>query len=118
VYSNAGQNPPYVFTSDGRIEKLTGGGGAMLGVFPGKQYSSALIEIGAGDGLLAYTDGVIEAVNPVGAFFETSRLEQYISANAALPVEELVRGLQNEVSAFEAGAPRADDITVLAVRRS
>jgi hypothetical protein len=30
-------------------------------------------------------------------------------------VEELVRGLHAEVERFEAGAPRADDITVLAL---
>jgi serine phosphatase RsbU (regulator of sigma subunit) len=115
-YSNAGQNHPYVLTSSGRIQKLSDGGGAMLGIFAGMQYSSAQTAIGHGDAVLAYTDGVVEAVNKDGAFFEASRLEEYISTNAARPVEELVRGLQNEVSAFEAGARRADDITVLAVR--
>jgi serine phosphatase RsbU (regulator of sigma subunit) len=44
-------------------------------------------------------------------------LEAYLAANVTRPVDELVRGCHAEVVRFEAGAPRADDITVLALRR-
>ena len=71
----------------------------------------------AGEGILVYTDGVTEACNKQGDFYEESRLEAYLTAHASQPVDELVRGLHAEVERFEAGAPRADDITVLALRR-
>jgi serine phosphatase RsbU (regulator of sigma subunit) len=66
--------------------------------------------------VLVFTDGVTEARNREGDFYENSRLEAYLTASASRPVDELVRGLQAEVERFEAGAPRADDITALALR--
>jgi len=68
--------------------------------------------------VLIFTDGVTEARNKEGDFYENSRLEAYLAASASLPVDALLRGLQAEVERFEAGAPRADDITALALRRS
>lgn len=116
-YSNAGHNPPYVFSPDGQMRALNGRGGPMLGVFGGFQYPSSRTDVGPGEGVLVFTDGVTEACNPKGDFFEESRLEAYVAANASRPVDELVRGLHAEVERFGAGAPRADDITVLALQR-
>jgi serine phosphatase RsbU (regulator of sigma subunit) len=73
-------------------------------------------ELKSGEGMLVFTDGVTEARNRNGEFHEESRLEAYLAASASRPVDELVRGLQSEVERFEAGAPRADDITALALR--
>ncbi len=117
-YSNAGHNPPYVFSSDGQLRALKERGGPMVGVFEGFQYSSRSTQLKSGDGLLVFTDGVTEARNRSGEFFEESRLEAYLAASASQPVDELVRGLQAEVERFEAGSPRADDITALALRRT
>ncbi|MGD1096412.1 MAG: SpoIIE family protein phosphatase [Bryobacteraceae bacterium] len=116
-YSNAGHNAPYAFSPGGEMRALKERGGPMLGVFAGFQYPSRSTEIGFGEGVLVFTDGVTEARNKKGEFFEESRLEAYLAAHGARPVDELVRGLHAEVEKFEAGAPRADDITVLALRR-
>lgn len=64
-----------------------------------------------------FTDGVTEACNKEGDFYGESRLEAYLTAHASRPVDELVRGLHTDVERFEAGARRADDITLLALRR-
>jgi sigma-B regulation protein RsbU (phosphoserine phosphatase) len=116
-YSNAGHNPPYGFSRDGKVRALKERCGPMLGVFEGFQYPSRRTEIRSGEGVLVFTDGVTEACNKQGEFFEESRLEAYLAAHASRPVDELVLGLQAEVERFEAGAPRTDDITVLALRR-
>jgi serine phosphatase RsbU (regulator of sigma subunit)/pSer/pThr/pTyr-binding forkhead associated (FHA) protein len=116
-YANAGHNPPYAFSPEGGVRALEGRSGPMLGLFEGLQYKSHSTEIGSGEGVLVFTDGVTEACNRKGDFFEESRLEAYLAANAALPASELLRGLQAEVEQFEAGARRADDITMLALRR-
>ena len=89
----------------------------MLGVLPGLQYATRSAEVGLGEGVLVFTDGVTEARRKTGDFYEELRLEAYLAANASLPAEELVRGVHAEVERFAAGAPRADDITVLALRR-
>ncbi|MGA2599720.1 MAG: SpoIIE family protein phosphatase [Bryobacteraceae bacterium] len=116
-YSNAGHNPPYAFSREGQLRTLAERGGPMLGVFEGFQYTSRRTELGSGEGVLVFTDGVTEAFNSKGEFFGDSRLEAYLAAHAARPVEELVRGLHAEVERFGAGVPRADDITVLALQR-
>jgi sigma-B regulation protein RsbU (phosphoserine phosphatase) len=116
-YSNAGHNPPYTFSPEGRVRALTERCGPMLGVFEGFQYPSRSTEVRSSEGVLVFTDGVTEACNKQGEFYEESRLEAYLAAHASQPVDELVLGLQAEVERFEAGAPRADDITVLALRR-
>ena len=89
----------------------------MLGVFEGYQYATKSSEVRSGEAMLLFTDGVTEARNITGGFYEESRLEAYLAANASRPAEALVRGLHAEVERFEAGTPHADDITVLAVRR-
>jgi serine phosphatase RsbU (regulator of sigma subunit) len=116
-YANAGHNPPYAFSPEGRVRALDRRSGPMLGVFDGFPYLSHSAEIGPDEGVLVFTDGVTEACNKEGDFFEESRLEAHLAAHASRPVAELVRGLHREVERFETGAPRADDITVLAMRR-
>lgn len=116
-YSNGGHNPPYAFSPDGTVRPLKEPCGPMLGFFQGFQYPTRSTEIRPGEGVLVFTDGVTEACNKKGEFYEDSRLEAYIAAHASQTADELVRGVHAEVERFEAGARRADDITVLAVRR-
>jgi len=116
-YSNAGHNPPFAFTADGQVRALKERCGPMLGVFEGFQYPTRSTAIGPREGVLVYTDGVTEAGNKQREFYEESRLEAYLAEHASRPVDELVRGLHADVERFEAGASRADDLTVLALRR-
>jgi len=116
-YANAGHNPPYAFSPDGKVRALRERCGPMLGVFEGLQYPARNMELQPGEGLLVFTDGVTEARNRNGEFYGESRLEAYLAASASRPVDELVCGLQADVERFEASAPRADDITALALRR-
>ena len=116
-YSNAGHNPPYVFSPNGRIHALKERCGPMLGVLPGYPYVTRSAEVAPGEGVLVFTDGVTEARRRSGDFYEELRLEAFLEANASLPAEDLVRGLHAEVERFAAGVRRADDITVLGLRR-
>jgi phosphoserine phosphatase RsbU/P len=115
-YCNAGHNPPYVFSPDGQWRALADRCGPMLGVAEGFEYQTRSTEIRPGEGLLVYTDGVTEACNKNGELYEEPRLEAYLAAHASQGAAELVRGLHAEVERFEAGARRADDVTVLALR--
>jgi len=117
-YSNAGHNPPYVFSSDGTVRALPERSGLMLGIVEGLPYSTLSTELGPGEGVLVFTDGVTEARNKERDFYGEARLETYLAAHASRPVDELVRGLHADVERFESGAPHADDITALALRRN
>jgi phosphoserine phosphatase RsbU/P len=64
-YVNAGHNPPVVIRRDGSVHSLEIGG-APVGLFPDSEYQEGSIKVEAGDLLVAFTDGVIEAPNQDG----------------------------------------------------
>jgi serine/threonine-protein kinase RsbW len=61
------------------------------------------------------SDGVFEALNENGDLFSIERLNRELSAaNGADPVE-IVRLIKSAVDAFTGSAPKADDVTALAL---
>ena len=115
-FANAGHNPPYVFSPDGKFRLLEGNGGPMLGLFPGLTYETSITKFAPGEGILVYTDGVTEAKDTAEEFFNDERLEEYLREHGSEQVEQLVNGLHQKVETFAMGAPQADDITALALR--
>ena len=71
-----------------------------------------------GDMLLAFSDGVTEAMNASDEEFGDGRLLQYAAHARAWSAETIVKTLCDGVDRFAGGAPQADDITVLALRRN
>jgi sigma-B regulation protein RsbU (phosphoserine phosphatase) len=115
-FANAGHNPPYIFSADGNLRKLSQKSGPMLGIFDGHEYRTLTTRIEIGEGILLYTDGVTEAVNRDGIFFGEERLESYLAGHTSMEARPLVQTLHAAVSDFAKGTPQADDITVLALR--
>jgi serine phosphatase RsbU (regulator of sigma subunit) len=66
--------------------------------------------LNAGDSFILVTDGVTEAENSMGEFFEDSRLETVAAKNPTL------EGIFSAVSEFCAGTPLSDDCTVVELR--
>ena len=115
-YVNAGQTPPLLRRTDGRYERLTTGGMA-LGMFPGATYESARCDLGIGDLLLLYSDGVTEAEDPAGQPLDEAGLRRILDTHAGAGVDELGGQVVREVERYTDRASFADDLTVLAVRR-
>jgi sigma-B regulation protein RsbU (phosphoserine phosphatase) len=88
----------------------------MLGLMEGMEYGARTCRIEPGEGILLYTDGVIEAIDKNNNFFDEERLEQLLSEHASQSAEQLTLGLHAAVHDFSKGIPQADDITVLALR--
>ena len=114
-FANAGHMPPYIFSADGALQELSHKSGPMVGLFPQFVYKQGTVQLAKGETILLYTDGLTEARNPVGDFFDEPRLEACLRARVAERVEPLLIGLLGEVEKFAAGAPQADDITALAL---
>jgi sigma-B regulation protein RsbU (phosphoserine phosphatase) len=114
---NAGHNPPYILRADGSLACTPQAGGFMLGMFADAAYDSATIDLGPGDSLVLFTDGVTEAANPGDEQFEEERLEATLQRLAAaggqVTAEQIVAGVMADVQRFASGAPQADDITML-----
>jgi sigma-B regulation protein RsbU (phosphoserine phosphatase) len=114
-YASCGHHPAMLHRATGRIEELITKGIA-LGVTPLEKMETAEVLLHAGDTLLLYTDGVLEAHNPASTLFGKYRLHQLIEAHADGSAKQLVSQLLNEVSLFCEKTPQHDDITVLALK--
>jgi serine phosphatase RsbU (regulator of sigma subunit) len=114
-YVNAGHNPPILRRANGSTEKLEVGG-LPLGIFSAAPYNAANVELGAGDVLIFYTDGVVEAFNQSGEEYGNDR---WFAAIRALPIgtaQEQLAYLMKGVDDFVGATRQSDDITYMVFR--
>jgi sigma-B regulation protein RsbU (phosphoserine phosphatase) len=114
TYVNAGHNYPMLRRSDGRVEELREGG-PPLGILEDVEYQQGTVEFRAGDGLLMYSDGLSEAMDPAGAEFGEERLRALWGEHGARPPREVIELLLDRISAFRGRASQSDDMTVVVV---
>ena len=69
-----------------------------------------------GDMLLLYTDGVTEAQNTDGGFFEESRLETILQENRGKSGHTMIALLLEKIKLFAGKAQQTDDITILTAK--
>src|SRR5204862_7521471 len=79
AYCNAGHNPPFLVTRGGvrRIET----GGVVLGLFEQASFEEEALRLQRGDFIVAFSDGVSEALNEAGEEFSDERLLACLAAN-------------------------------------
>jgi sigma-B regulation protein RsbU (phosphoserine phosphatase) len=112
---NAGHPPALLLTGSG-VEPVTGTG-LPVGLFCGGEYGSVTRQLGRGDVLLLYTDGVSEARAGDGAEFGAERVAAALEGARGGSAESVVGAVLDDLSRFRRGAPLSDDVTVMAVRR-
>ena len=115
LYTNAGHNPSYIRRRSGSVEFLKERHGPIVGAIPGLAYKEASMPLGAGDTMLLYTDGVTEAMNKKGELYSDPRLDGLVDRASFESTQQLTETVMADVVAFEDGADRADDITILAL---
>lgn len=113
-YVNAGHNPPYLIASSG-LQSLELTSGIALGVQENVRLNSKTIKMHPGEKLFLYTDGVTEAFNGEMTAYGPERLETFLNERFSLPIESIIKESLDDVSTFVNGAPRSDDITLLAI---
>jgi serine phosphatase RsbU (regulator of sigma subunit)/anti-sigma regulatory factor (Ser/Thr protein kinase) len=115
VFANAGHNLPYVRTDDGVIELRATG--LPLGLMPGIEYEETEGVIGKGQGVLFYSDGLVEQHGPDREMYGFPRLREAMATDDAGSV--LLDRLLDELHAFTGSAwEQEDDITLVTLRRS
>lgn len=118
TYSNAGHNPPFLYCPrDGSITLLPPTGPAV-GLIEMFHLHAETIQVGEGDILLLYTDGVTEAHNPQREDFSATRLAALVREYAEGTSTHLVQTILHELEIFRGGAPVEDDLTLVAIKFS
>jgi len=117
LYVNAGHDPPLLFRANGTVEALESGG-LVLGVLRDARYDEGRVLLAAGDAMVLYTDGAVEAFNAAGIEFGDDRLRAtaQTALAAAASAAQAAHLILAEIEAFAQGGPRRDDITVMVAR--
>jgi sigma-B regulation protein RsbU (phosphoserine phosphatase) len=115
-YVNAGHNPPALRRAAGGLEWLETGG-VPLGILRDTSYESGQVTLAAGDELVVYTDGVVEAQDWQGHEYGQDRLAALLGGLRTAGAGETLERLMAAVDAHIGDAGRTDDTTCLVVRR-
>lgn len=121
-YVNAGHNPPLLFrngTSPAQGPSTTESlerGGLPIGILAGSQYRSEQVRVHEGDVLVAYTDGVVEALNPRQEEFGEEPLRDIVRSSLSLSAAGICKRIVEALQAFVAESPQWDDITVVVMK--
>jgi sigma-B regulation protein RsbU (phosphoserine phosphatase) len=118
-YALAGHPPPIVLRASAKLEELELVGGPPLGLLAGPSvYAAGSTTLGEDDTLLLYTDGLTEAMNAREELFGGDRLRAVLEESRTFELSEMREALLASVRDHAAGAPLADDLTLLLLRRS
>jgi serine phosphatase RsbU (regulator of sigma subunit) len=121
-YVNAGHNPPYLIRSlDARpgappqIQELSVGG-TVLGLFPQMDYQEGTVQLRSGDVLIAFTDGVTEALNASEEEFGEERLKTLLREVLHLQASEIAAQISDALRTWIKDTAQYDDLTFVVMK--
>jgi len=115
-YANAGHDLPYLWHGDDAEELRARG--MPLGLMSGMSYEEGEASLRQDDGVLFYSDGLVEAHNPKGEMFGFPRLRALVTEHGDEEERSLGDFLMEELYSFVGeGWEQEDDITLLTLRR-
>lgn len=115
-YCSAGHPPALLLRANGELEMLSEGG-LLLGVLPAAPYVGGSFELGAGDVLMIYSDGITESLNCAAEEFGQTRLEAHLRRAQTGPADAVLFSVLGSVQDFAAACPLVDDMSLVIVRR-
>lgn len=115
-YINCGNESPLLLRN-GRVVTALKPSGPVVGVIPEAKFSVKEISMETNDLLLAYTDGIPDALNLQGEAFGNPRLLAAVEGCDTIPAAVL-NHIQTQLAQFIGTADPFDDITVIAVKRT
>jgi phosphoserine phosphatase RsbU/P len=113
-YANCGQNPPFVFRADGKVEQLLPTA-TVIGLFSDWKCTTETITLQRDDVLVIYTDGVTEANDEQMNEFGEQRLIDTVRGNMRCSPAEMLGAIQGAVQKFSVGE-QFDDLTLVVAR--
>lgn len=115
TYVNAGHNAPVIRRVNGATERLESSG-LPLGITSDATFSSSSVDLQAGDTLILFTDGVVEAFNASGEEFSDARWLNVIRSMPRLSAQETLNLMLKNVEDFVGATRQSDDITCLVLQ--
>lgn len=114
TFANAGHDPPFLRRASGAVER-SAQGGFIMGLFDQLSVTDESLRLERGDALVAYTDGVTDAVNQRDEDYGATRLATTIS-EAPAAAREMFAHILDDLATFTGKSPQQDDITLLILK--
>ena len=116
-YVNAGHNPPMIFclSRDREVCRLEPGG-TVIGLLEDAVYQQGSVQLSPGDVLVAFTDGISEAMNLEDEEWGEDRLMEAVQQSDCGSARQLLDRLFAVATGFAGDAPQHDDMTLVVVR--
>ena len=111
TYVRAGHDRPLLYR-DGVVTELEGDG-RILGMLPEMDLEEFSVQLQPGDRLVMFSDGVPDATNWDDEQYDIDRLQTVVCENGELAADALIAMIVKDVEKWCAGAPAADDLTLL-----
>ena len=115
VLANGGMPFPFLLHED-KIARLELPG-VPLGLLEENVYDELTFHLDPGDTLIMASDGVFDALNKGGNFFDLDRFMDSIRKHCTKETPELLQHLYSDIRQFIGNAEISDDITILGLRR-
>ena len=113
TFVNAGHEDPAVCHKDGEFELYKTRHNIAVGIEPGMVYKDYELQLGKGDKIFIYTDGVPEATDPYDKLFSTDRMTQALNECRDGSPQELLENINKRVKEFVGDRTQFDDLTML-----
>jgi len=117
TYCNAGHEQPFLVTAAGEVRRLDRGGLAV-GILKEVEYEDEVVLLQPGDLVVIFSDGVTDMANPAEEYYGEERLLALVRAHRHQGTRDLVDLIRRQVREHAARAAPADDVTVVAVKRT
>lgn len=114
-FSSAGHLDPYVYRAATRKLEALSSWGFPLGVRRRDPFQEHTVDFAAGDRLILYSDGLIEAVDDDGEPFGFERFEKTLLEHGKGTADDIKRALLTSIRKFTRNRPPEDDQTLVVV---
>jgi sigma-B regulation protein RsbU (phosphoserine phosphatase) len=118
AYVNAGHNPPMLFHAGDGLSEATrlDVGGTVVGLVESFPYQQGCVTLAPGDLLVAFTDGISEAMNHDDEEWGEARLIETVQHCRGLDAMQILELIFAAADTFVAGAEQHDDMTLVVLR--
>ncbi|VAX18990.1 Serine phosphatase RsbU, regulator of sigma subunit [hydrothermal vent metagenome] len=114
-YVRGGHPYPFLLRKQSKIVEKLDAEGDMIAMFGKITVNQSEIEVNPGDRLVAYSDGLIEAVDFNDKMYGINRLVKELESSFAMESNELLDHLVKSVNDFSGGRSNDDDVAVLII---
>ncbi len=116
AYLNAGHNPGLLVRRGGEVVQLVSAG-LPLGLMAKGEFGASSVDLGEGDLVCIYSDGITECESPAEEEFGLERLTELLLQQRRQSLTEILQAIDSAVSGFAQDLPQGDDQTVIILRR-